>query len=148
CADDERVRFDIAGQAADIAILEFARQARLPVLFPSGSFQDFQTNAVRGEYCVEDALRLLLEGSPVQATLDGARQLVIRLEEAPAAVVAESDEDGAEVEAEAEGGGLLGALGAFFGRREAEPEAEREGRVSPMEEITVTGSRIRRTDGM
>jgi hypothetical protein len=55
--------YDIPSEAADQALIEFARQTKRmkwSVLVRSGGFAQITTNSVRGQYRPDDALNILL----------------------------------------------------------------------------------------
>lgn len=63
--DASRHNFDIPRQSAATGLNEFARQADITLVFSSKLVSDTTINAVEGNYAVSDALRLLLEGTPL-----------------------------------------------------------------------------------
>jgi iron complex outermembrane receptor protein len=78
-AADANVNFDIEEQPASTALLEFAQQARLSILFPGGAFEGITTGPLVGTYPIQQALDLLLEGTGISATYVAATgQLVVR----------------------------------------------------------------------
>jgi outer membrane receptor protein involved in Fe transport len=151
-ACDVRIHFDIPAQSVDIALLTFAQQAQVPALFPSGPFADTKANRLSGEYCIEDALEILLEGTEVEASIDATRQLVIQ--------AANGSEDGQNNNSEEQGmqginaGGtsrnvLVSAIAAVLaGASSGALAQDQNSNGQGLEEITVTGSRVRQTDGM
>lgn len=149
-ASDAKYRFDIRKQTVGAALLEFAQQARVPVLFPSGIFADINANPVIGEYSVEEALDILLEGTAIDATVDNSGQLVVRFRQQAGSDAATGNEDSMAVataqQAEPGGNQSLTASSASFGNAAAANEPRT--RQSVLQEIAVTGTRIRNTDGM
>jgi len=146
----ERVQFNIEVQPFDSAILIFAQQAQLPVFFPSGTYNGLQTNALRGEYCVQEALDLLLEGVAVDVFIDESGQLVLQTIDVPAEPSEETSQDPREAEAGGLRQALLSTISAIFaGRGSIDETADirSQGQRGLLEEITVTGSRIRNTSG-
>jgi outer membrane receptor protein involved in Fe transport len=119
------VAFDIPRQRADAALTEFARQAGIPILFPYDLVSARTANALRGRHEPAVALRLLLEGTGLEANAGADGQISVRL--APRAQPAPS--------------GLVSSLQAIERFRPLAPADE------PIGEVTVTGSRIER-DGM
>jgi iron complex outermembrane receptor protein len=83
-AQDQRaaeaiVAYDIEAQPLSSALREFAQQSGVSVLYPYDQLRDRQAPALRGRYARDEALRLLLAGSGVTASVqaDGS----IRLED-------------------------------------------------------------------
>jgi iron complex outermembrane recepter protein len=74
----ERTFFDVAAASADRSLVDFARQAHLSVLFPTGGVSQIRTNEVRGEYDVEQALQLLLRDTGLTAGVTDAGSLIVR----------------------------------------------------------------------
>jgi outer membrane receptor protein involved in Fe transport len=150
-ADDSRVRFDIPRQAVGDALLVFAQQAEIPILLPSDAFNDVVSNPLLGEFALGEALKILLEGTQVAVSInDQPRQLVVS---GSAANGCDNNNEG-ECMALSEGKRRLLATtiaavvsgGADVANAQQQQPQAREG--APLEEITVTGSRIRQTDGM
>ena len=73
------VAYDIDAQPLSSALSEFARQSGVSVLYPYEQLRNRRAPAVRGRYAPEQALRLLLAGSGLNASVqaDGS----IRLED-------------------------------------------------------------------
>jgi iron complex outermembrane receptor protein len=74
----DRLFFDVPAASADKSLVDFARQARVSVLFPTGGVSQVRTNPVHGEYAVEDALRLLLNDSGLTGELQAAGTLTVK----------------------------------------------------------------------
>lgn len=74
--------FAIPKQQADIALMTFARQANVAVLFPFDEVSKVTANPLMGEYDIEEGAQVLLEGTGLTAVLETARQLVVRVETA------------------------------------------------------------------
>lgn len=62
--------FDIPAQAANRAIVEFARQAGLQIVAPGGRLRGRKTRALRGRFEVRRALQLLIEGTGLRIAAD------------------------------------------------------------------------------
>ncbi len=130
--------FSIEQQRADKALMSFARQAEVSVLFPYDLVSKLTANELIGVYELNDALRILLDGTGLDAAIDGDERLTIRV--------------GATGE-EARRGEAQRARDVTrrdpFGTRAAEDgaaPARRRAAAPAIEEVTVTGSRIRRDD--
>ncbi len=129
--------FNVPAQRADLALTEFARQADLAVLFPFEEVSRFSTNRLVGRYSVEEGARMLLEDTGLTARVDEGWQLVVR--------VAPLERGGAPVDegrTRAFASSSLSKLGRSSRTRGGGAD------VAPMDEITVTGSRIRAMSGM
>jgi len=151
-ASDSKHHFDIREQTVGAALLEFAQQARVPVLFPSGIFADINANPVIGDYSVEEALAILLEGTAIDATVDTSGQLVVRFRQQLEGELATEEDDtmavAAEIPTNERGNQLMAAISALFSNAAAANSEAPRARQPVLEEISVTGTRIRNTDGM
>jgi len=78
---EQRIYFDIPSQRADMALTRFARQSGLTLIIPFDLVSDKQANTVSGEYRLEDAAGLLLEGTGLQATISNHGQLKISIDD-------------------------------------------------------------------
>ncbi|SEQ87621.1 heme acquisition protein HasR [Pseudomonas cuatrocienegasensis] len=76
-AQRQVMAFDIAAQPLDRAALVFAEQAGVQVFFDSARLQGFRSSALQGRYSLDDALRRLLDKTPVDYHLDGANQVTL-----------------------------------------------------------------------
>jgi len=77
-AAGEAVHFDIPKQRADIALVRFAQQAGIPVLFPYDTVSQCVANPLSGEYQVGDGLKILLAGTGLEAVTDAGSQIRVR----------------------------------------------------------------------
>ena len=73
-----RVDFNIISQRADKALIEFARQAQISVLLPAARIGRVNTNELRGNYELEEALAVLLRDTGLSGQLSAAGTLTIR----------------------------------------------------------------------
>ncbi|WP_273054607.1 MULTISPECIES: TonB-dependent receptor [Hyphomonas] len=73
-AAQDETNFDIPAQPMSDAIAEFSRQSRINVLVPSTVTTGKTSNAVAGEMAADEALRLLIDGTDLNVSLqnDGA----------------------------------------------------------------------------
>lgn len=71
------VDFNIPAQSLESAVLMFAEQAGMQVIFDSQRLSGLQGNAVRGRLGIEQGLQQLLGSAPVVYRLDGARQVTL-----------------------------------------------------------------------
>lgn len=59
--------YNIPIQSADAALIEFAKQANITIVFPYEKVQNITTNSLNGDYSTEDALNLLLSNTGLVA---------------------------------------------------------------------------------
>ncbi|WP_421526043.1 TonB-dependent hemoglobin/transferrin/lactoferrin family receptor [Pseudomonas yamanorum] len=76
--------FDIAAQPLGSAVLRFADQAGLQVLFDSQRLQGLNSTALKGSFSVHEGLGRLLGAAPVEYRFTGARQVTLTRVEQPA----------------------------------------------------------------
>ncbi|MGQ7861021.1 TonB-dependent hemoglobin/transferrin/lactoferrin family receptor [Pseudomonas sp. 32A] len=76
--------FDIAAQPLGSAVLSFADQAGLQVLFDSQRLQGLSSTALKGSFSVHEGLGRLLGAAPVEYRFTGARQVTLTRVEQPA----------------------------------------------------------------
>lgn len=137
-ADDNReVQFSIEAQSADAALTAFARQAGLSVLFPYDAVAKIDANALIGAHRIADGLRILLEGTGLEANLQRGDRLSVRLKGGESKASEESDRRRFLA-------GLSGKEARAARARVVRGLAARG--LGAFEEITVTGSRIWRDD--
>lgn len=120
------LEFTIPAQTVPAALSEFARQANTQFLFIIDGFEDVQANAVFGYYATQQALDLLLAETGLVATYSPDSGINVRPMMAAGSVAAESTVDDGTGEPDYPEASLL-----------------RSGSVRALEEISVTGSRIR-----
>lgn len=69
--------FDIPAQPLGSAVLAFADQAGLQVLFDSQRLQGLSSTALKGSFSVQEGLGRLLGGAPVEYRFTGERQVTL-----------------------------------------------------------------------
>ncbi len=123
------VAYNIEAQPLSSALSEFARQSGVSVLYPYEQLRNRRAPALRGRFAPDEALRRLLAGSGLSASVqaDGS----IRLEDP-----ARPQPIGAELQRANPTGG------AELARRGADPITDADVNDNE-EEIVVTGTRIR-----
>jgi len=137
---DELVSFNIPRQRADLALTQFAEQADLTLFFPFDEVRERTANRLVGEYPVERAIETLLQGTGLTPTFSSRTSLSI-------AAANQSKLEGEEMKIEKKAG--LGAfLAAIFSvSASAQEPSAGEGTIEEaIEEVVVTGSRIKRND--
>jgi outer membrane receptor protein involved in Fe transport len=136
--------FDIPEQRADLALNEFARQAHLVVLFPYEEVSRVAANRLQGKYTVQNGVEALLRDTGLSASVEaGGRQLVVRV----FADSADSTEGSQQMGFQQRKGffaSVMAALAALAGSGRATAQ-DADASVGVLEEVTVTGSRIRET---
>jgi outer membrane receptor protein involved in Fe transport len=130
--ESRAVRFAIPQQSADTALTEFARQAGVSVLFPFDAVSGLKANALIGTYSIDRALRILLEGTGLSGGLEQGDTLIVRPDERTEPIETSAEKPRAEP----------------VRRRAVSRRGRAAGALRMLDEITVTGTRIRRTPGM
>lgn len=75
------ITFSISAKSADEALIEFANQAGLTVVFPYNKVRHTLANEVSGNYTSEQAIKLLLENTELQAQIiDDTRIKIVSLQ--------------------------------------------------------------------
>ena len=72
CSDTDTKELDIPEGFATTTLKEFARQADVEIIFDSRSVYGVKTHAVRGSHNPGDALRIMLEDTPLRVDFDEA----------------------------------------------------------------------------
>ncbi len=74
---EKALQFDIPGQQADEALLQFGVQADISVVYQHEVVKHYQTNRLRGVYTPAQAVRILLQDSGLQAKFKSRAHLVV-----------------------------------------------------------------------
>ena len=151
--DSNIVTFNIPSQTLPGALNVFARQARVELVFAERGFDDVQTRAVIGTFRRERALELLLVGTGLRVGYGSGDSVIVQRADASRAIgdTDPEDDDLSMV--------LLAQTAVDQSRRVVQdtgsvsvsedqssaPTSRRRGgeQTEALEEITVTGSRIR-----
>jgi len=148
-----KIYFDIASQAAESALIEFAEQADLTLIVRFDQVSGKVTNTLRGEYMLEEGIEALLSGTGLKPTF--ASELVLKIETTTASEegmrMADSNgETGATTtrtnlpdKAASRRMGIIAALTAVFTAADANAQGASPGADDELEEVIVTGSQIR-----
>lgn len=72
CAEKEKLSLNIPSGFATSTLKEFARQAKVEIIFDPQSVYGVKTNEVHGEHDPESALRVMLKGTPLSVDFDQA----------------------------------------------------------------------------
>jgi iron complex outermembrane receptor protein len=73
----EIIRFDIPQKRADLSLTEFATQANITLIFPYDDAKEIETNALVGNYTIEEAVKLLLANTALKVTINEKGLLTI-----------------------------------------------------------------------
>jgi outer membrane receptor protein involved in Fe transport len=76
-AQEKSIEFNLPAQPAPDALLAFAKQANVEVLFSFKAMQDKQSKPVTGSFKPEDALNKLLDGTGYAAKRNGEAKFVV-----------------------------------------------------------------------
>lgn len=71
--------FHIAPKQADESLIEFARQADLTIIFPYAKVKNSKSNALGGNFTVQQGINKLLENTDLIAEFDAQNVLTIRI---------------------------------------------------------------------
>lgn len=63
CSKSEEIAFDIEAGYAPVTLMEFARQAKVEIVYDAESVSGIRTNAVRGSLAPRAAIEKMLEGT-------------------------------------------------------------------------------------
>ena len=73
----QAISFDIARQPADEALIAFANQAQLTIVFPYNKVRHSMANSVKGTYPVAQAITLLLAGTDLMAEVTDSGRIKV-----------------------------------------------------------------------
>lgn len=73
----EIIRFDIPQKRADLSLTEFAKQANITLIFPYDDAKEIETNALVGNYTIEEAVKRLLANTALKVTISEKGLLTI-----------------------------------------------------------------------
>jgi iron complex outermembrane recepter protein len=136
---DDRFHFDIAAQRADKALILFAKTTNIPVLFPSEEIWNIKTNALRGNYTVQQGLVVLLKDTGLVVTYKKSNQLVVKNTKSPKKSLIDSEQKPATEKK------LLDKFSAFlssvFSTSPKSTQDQEDNGEPALEEIVVTAQR-------
>lgn len=75
------IAFKISHQFADEALIAFANQAGLTIVFPYNKVRHARANAIEGNYTVEQAITLLLDGTDLIAEVSESGRIKVSLKQ-------------------------------------------------------------------
>ena len=130
--------FHIDAQAADLALTEFAEQADLTLVFPDELVREKNANALIGTYTLEEGAKILLSGTGLNPTFSNRVVMSIAIDEP-------SMSEGENMDIKKKAGFLASVAAVFTGANAQEPETsdDSEAQEDVLEQIIVTGSRIK-----
>lgn len=139
-----RIEFNIPVQTVPAALGEFARQARVQLLFISDGYEDVQANALFGTYTRQEALDLLLDGTGLEASISSDSGIEVNPVPSPMSFRTGELRLSAALRQDAMAVGAGGSRdqGGLPAARARKSDDVARGR-RPIEEIVVTGTNIR-----
>jgi len=126
--------FDLPAQDAVTAIPEFARQAGIQIIAPAGQLNGIQTPAILGNLDVRDALRTLLQGTQLEIATDDGQVISLRRK---GGGTVPSDPQASSVGPTGDSDRTVELQGS------SADGAERSRDIHTLDEIFVTGTRLR-----
>ena len=133
----DEISFDIPQQRADTALTRFGEQANLTLVFPYDDVQGVTANRLVGSYRLEDGISRLLQGTGLRPVF--SEETVLRI-----AKDNTNKSEGERMNTRTKAG--LGALLAAVFSVGAEAQQTTAGSDEVLDEVQVTGSRIKRVD--
>lgn len=134
---DSEILFDIPQQRADTALTRFGEQANLTLVFPYDDVQGVTANRLVGWYRLRDGINRLLRGTGLRSVF--SEETVLKI-----AKDGTSKNKGERMNTQAKSG--LGALLAAIFSVGADAQQTTDGGDEVLDEVQVTGSRIKRVD--
>lgn len=133
----EKLLFDIPRQRADLALVQFAEQADLTLIVPFDRIQGETLNPLAGQYSIEEAIKILLQGTRLDGVVGEDGQLSIVINQY-------SEGEGKEMPIIKKS--FLNGIAAFFASVLAVSPASAQDRqnfrgVAALEEIVVTAQK-------
>ena len=129
----EAIYFDIPQQRADKALIQFAQQANLTLMFPANIARQYQSTEVKGDMLTSRAVKMLLQGTNLQPTYLAAGRLKI-----------EPIKHQAHEEVQVKQPSKISALAAFISSLFIAPNVVANVNEDGLEEIVVTGQKLSR----
>lgn len=87
----DTINFNIPQQRAVTALTLFAEQARLTLVFPYDKVRNIEVNAVNGPYTAEQAIEILLQGTPLTAQFKEQSVLNIKIQKSGSSTMTKSN---------------------------------------------------------
>ena len=78
-AEDLVFEFSIASQRADVSLLEYAQVTNLDIVFSQNAIKKYRTQELKGFFKSLDALKRLLENTPLTATISSSGGLIVKV---------------------------------------------------------------------
>ena len=151
----EVYEFNIPRQQVESAMNALATQAQVLLLFPYEQVQSIEANPVMGRYTIEDALDILLLNTGFSGTLTKSDVITISLKTTDIQGEDKVKTQNANTRKQTKSS-LIAGIAAFLASVITAPNVvgqevlggQSEAKATVLEEIMVTGSRIRLRDGM
>ena len=133
--------FNIKSQRADKALIRFARKVDLPILFPSDQISNRYSNTIRGRYDLNTAIKILLDGTGLNAQTGKSGQLLVEIFSEPETHMIIPKQKKKSLLAAFFGAALTSAAPVVA---QTQTQTDTADSANALEEVVVTGSRIRR----
>jgi len=130
--------FNIKPQRADRALILFAKKVGMPVLFPQSKIKNLYSNPLKGQFSLSSGLTNLLNGTGLRVRADKSGQLLVQVYEKPDNKIMILNKKKQSL--------LTAFLGTVFASTAPTGSvvAQDDVDATAIDEIVVTGSRIRR----
>lgn len=135
-AAEPTINFDIPRQNAGDALPAFGQQADISVVYQYDRIKNHETNPLRGEFTLPEAVEILLEDSGLTSHFEGGRHLII--------TTLENNREGQAMNVmnEKPARNLLAALiGALLGTQGSQYATAQESGSFALEEVVVTAQK-------
>ena len=149
-ADDlqsQLYEFDIPANTAEAALKQVARVTRHSLLFQTGAVEHTTTNALLGQFSLDEAISLLFEGTNLSGGLTENGVITVALASNVETETREADmsKKGVQGLFASVSSAVLASVAAFGGSIQFSSSAYAQEDSGNTDEIVITGSRIART---
>ena len=130
----EKIHFDIPPQRAALSLTAFAKQARLTLIIPYELVKGKKTQRLLGQYEIEEAIKILLSNTGLDATVSKDKQLKITVSQSSGGTEAMKTNSVKKA-------GIFSLIAALVSGApvQAQTSADRQGGI--LEEIVVTAQK-------
>ncbi len=132
----QELEYDVPALPVDLALLEFARQSKRPLLFPYDRVQAIEAQRVKGRFELEEGLVLLLQGTGLRGTVTNDGVITVSVVDAANAGMEAVMKDKSFM-----GRLMSGASGLVLGAAAGSGALAQDSGAGAADEITVTGIR-------
>lgn len=136
-AVEPTINFNISRQSAGEALPAFGQQADISVVYQYDRIKNYETNPLKGEFTLLQAVNILLEGTGLTLHFESRRHLII--------TTADNNREGQAMNMtnDKPRKSLLAALvGAFVGVQGGQYAMAQEPEIAGLEEILVTAQKV------